>query len=612
MKIFKMAKPFMIVLFFSLSLVFLAGCDFNGEWDHLGGGGTGEIQEDADTDNIENIGEEGSEIIADIDDNQTDTDYQDSVSIQSAMKIEESGKYYLSGNISGQINVKAENVHLILADVTITNLGKKVINSDYDLIITLADDTENKISNIGDDAAEANAISGSGNITINGGGNLSVFGSKSCIKADGIFYGLGGSLILEAGSGHGISADSIIASGIQISVNSAKKDALHAETDDSVLLLDPTFSKKRGFVYIAPTTIINVKNIYGDGIQADTFVLIDGGEITIHTLPTWVKATSADGCYKLSGGVYTKVAKDESTRYTSFFQLDQSCKGIKVGEIDYDDLEGVEQVIYDNSEYSLVINGGIINIDVVDDGLHTNSGDLLISGGTINISTSDDGIAADKNLIISDGDIEVSKSYEGIEAETISLKGGNIKITSLDDGINATNDESEAIQKQKCYIKISGGKIFVNSSGDGIDSNGGVVISGGEVYIAGPTSGADAALDSETGIIVSGGILVAAGSSGMVETPATNSTQYCVLINLQSSTSGKISVSKSSTTLLSFDCSSIFGSNKNYQSVVVSCPEFALGETFDITTGSKTTNVSISSIITKVGNSVGGGRPGGR
>lgn len=608
----KLKRIFIMFIFVFISFLALTGCvsGGNNEWDKLDGGGTGDIQDNADTGAIDDLKNQGNKIIKDIDENQTNVDCTDSIEVKEAIKISSAGEYVLSGIIEGQINVKAEGVKLFLNNVTINNLGKKVISSDFDLIIVLNPGTDNYINNTGTNAAEANAISGSGKITINGGGKLTIDSTKSGIKADGIFYGLGGELVIVAGVGHGINADSVILMGGKVTVNGAAKDGIHAEIDDKIIAEAPIFDLNRGYVYICDGVSLNVNYVYGDGIQADTFVLIEGGNIVISTLPTFIRATSSEGCYKLLNGVYSKVAKDDSRNYSNLYQLSQSSKGIKVGEIDYE-VDSAEYKILENTAYSLIVSAGDIEISSTDDGLHTNSGDLLISGGKIKIKTVDDGVSADKNVKITGGELTILTSYEGIEGETIEISGGINIITATDDGINASNDDSQSVQRTKCYIKITGGRIFVNAQGDGIDSNGGVLISGGELYVYGPVSNGDAALDSETGIIVKGGILIAVGSSGMVETPTTNSIQYIISINLSSSISGKIQVKSDNEVIADFDPISIFGVTKNYQSIVISIPNFYKGEKYSVHSGTTATNVTINGIITKIGQAAGPGGPGG-
>lgn len=41
----------------------------------------------------------------------------------------------------------------------------------------------------------------------------------------------------------------------------------------------------------------------------------------------------------------------------------------------------------------------------------------------------------------------------------------------------------------ECLLTISGGTLKVNASGDGLDSNGNLIIEGGEIYVSGPTNG---------------------------------------------------------------------------------------------------------------------------
>lgn len=583
----------------------------SGPWDNLGGETIGDSQSSADMDDIDYLVTKGTEITDAIDENQKDTDDSTATAIEYTGKkitIKEPGDYKLTGEIGKQIEVTSAGVKLFLAGTSISNIGKKVINSDEDLIIVLVANTANEIINTGD-GEEANAISVSGKLTINGSGKLTIDATKSAIKADGAFYSLGGELVLNAGTGHGISADSIILTSGNITVNSAEKDGLHAETEDDVLIKDPTFKRNRGYVFINFGVNVIINGVYGDGIQADTFAFISGGNISIKTLPTFISAKNNESLFKLVDGVYTRIAGEDAKNYANYYQLSQSNKGIKVGEIDYEDEDGNEHIITEDTEYSLLIDQGYLTIDSTDNGLHSNSGDLLIREGNITIKTAEHGLNADNNLKIRGGNITVTESYEGIEAETVEIAGGTVKISAIDDGINASSEASTAVQKTKSYIKISGGKTYVNASGDGIDSNGGILISGGELYVYGPTSGRDGSLDSETGIIITGGKLVAVGSNGMVETPSTNSTQYVVALNLSASASGKVEIKDGNTSLASFDPNTVFGVNKNYQSVVVSLPSFAKSKSYSVITGSKTTNVTITSIITKIGQSVGPGGP---
>lgn len=579
----------------------LIGCSTVQAWDKLGGDESSEstITEE-DTTSLETDMKSAITTVSNgITEEQNETSCT-TYTGENVYTISTAGDYLLSGDIASVIKITVSGVHLFLDNANITKVGKKVIEGTdttgvCDLIITLIG--TNNISNSGTGAEEKNAIDCTGDVTINGSGSLTISSAKSGIKCDGTFFGIGGTMTIGASS-HGVSADSIYLSGSTIDVTSSGKDGLHAESSDDVT----TYDYSKGFIYADRATSVTIANCYGDGLQADTFVYIKAGTFDISTLPTWTTATSSDGCYSLSGSTYTRVSSDSASNYSNYYQLAESSKAIKVGEIDYGDLD----TIVSSSNYTILIEGGTFTTDTTDDAIHTNSGNVLIYGGTFSISTSDDGLHADNNLTVGGGNITISKSYEGFEGKTIEISGGTSIISSTDDGINAANsDLSTTQQKAVCHILISGGTTYVNAYGDGVDSNGGILISGGTIFISGPTNSANGALDSENGIQVTGGTLIAIGSSGMVETPATNSTQYCISMNLSSSKTGNVVVKYNNETIISFSPSTIFGVSKNYASVVISSPLFALESTYAVTTGTTSTSIKISSIITKSGSAVG-------
>lgn len=103
---------------------------------------------------------------------------------------------------------------------------------------------------------------------------------------------------------------------------------------------------------------------------------------------------------------------------------------------------------------------------------------------------------------------------EGVEGESlVEISGGELHITSTDDGINVSATGGSA--------NFSGGYVYIKSSGgDGVDSNGNLTVSGG-VIVSIALTGSEDALDwgdgSYTGKI-SGGFI--AGLCGNVESPS--------------------------------------------------------------------------------------------
>lgn len=183
------------------------------------------------------------------------------------------------------------------------------------------------------------------------------------------------------------------------------------------------------------------------------------------------------------------------------------------------------------------ISGTAINISSTDDGIHANSdsgvletgedgkGIISISGGTITISTGDDGIHADKELNITDGYINVLTSYEGLEAITINISGGQSFVYAADDGINACTGDGSSTP----LINITGGYIDVTTGSgdtDGIDSNGSYTQSGGMVFVKGGSSSGQVSgsIDVDGNITITGGTCIALG--GICETPVNSVNAY--------------------------------------------------------------------------------------
>lgn len=260
------------------------------------------------------------------------------------------------------------------------------------------------------------------------------------------------------------------------------------------------------------------------------------------------------------------------------------------------------------------IAGGKISINSGTDGLHSIA-NIRISDGVITISAGDDGIHADSTITIDGGTINVVKSYEGIEGGEIVVNSGDIKVVASDDGLNAAGGSDNTKSKASSFsgdtskaITIAGGNVYVDASGDGIDSNGNIYISGGTTYVDGPTNNGNGAMDYGDGgceFVITGGTLVAVGSSGMAVN-ATSAEQVSVLMNLSGSYSGALSFGTINYT-----------PSKTYDSVLISSPELNIGDSYTLTIGEKEIQTAtITNSITNTGTAgmmpgMGQGRQGG-
>lgn len=313
--------------------------------------------------------------------------------------------------------------------------------------------------------------------------------------------------------------------------------------------------------------------------------------------------------------------------------------------------DGIHSENTDNDEKGFIyIADGTFSITCDSDGMDTEE-TLQVDGGTITIAAGDDGLHADGDLVLNDGTITITKSYEGLEGKTVTITGGSYAVTSSDDGVNAAGDgtagnssdsaSSDSSKEQKApsgtppkrpqnssdstempqppqngapngngnsgpggmedatdynRIQISGGMLTVNAGGDGLDSNGDLTVTGGEIYIDGPVQGGNSALDCSGAATISGGTVIAVGSSGMAENFSSSSTQGSMLVTVSASMiSGEITLQDSNgNSLLSYTPA------KSYNSVVISCPKLTSGETYTLLAGDTTTTVTLDSLVKSV------------
>ena len=552
--------------------------------------------------------------------------------------VTQAGTYQIAGTLGdGALIVEsAENakITLVLGGVSIKNsTGAAIqISTADDVTIELAEGTTNVLQS-GEEVdiaaateskeASGGALQSKADLKIKGKGSLTVLGYLNngihCTKDLKIKNGN----ISVTALGHGIKGkNSVTVSGGTVTVTSGKDGITSDETEN----------EEKGFVTIEDGEIIITS--VGDGVSAETTLTVTGGVISI-----------------ISGGGSAN-AQQKTDNMRGWWDFDNSasddnsvsCKGLKAGK-------------------ALVISGGSITIDAQDDALHTD-GDMTISGGECILSTGDDGAHAELSLTVLDGKITVLTSYEGLEANQITLAGGELDITASDDGINANggsdgfsggfgggfggrrsdmNSQSgdmtppdnsnmqtppdgnapsgnpptmpgqdaadstttdDTTDKQPVLL-ITGGKITVNADGDGLDSNGDLRVEGGDITINGPSNGGNGALDigTENGGagVIAGGTLIALGTSSMTENFGSTSTQCAFLVTMNSFGAGEtITITDSQGNVLYTGVTV-----KSANSVVFSSADLVVGETYTVTIGSNSATVTQSSTV--VGNSNGFG-----
>lgn len=113
-------------------------------------------------------------------------------------------------------------------------------------------------------------------------------------------------------------------------------------------------------------------------------------------------------------------------------------------------------------------------------------GTLKINGtGTIKVSAKKNGIRVSKGLSIADSTINLAAGNHALSARFIKTENAKINVLSAGkDALNAEcDDETQEFTLDEGYVSLKNSKVFVSTSGDGIQADTFVYITGGSVDI---------------------------------------------------------------------------------------------------------------------------------
>lgn len=169
-----------------------------------------------------------------------------------------------------------------------------------------------------------------------------------------------------------------------------------------------------------------------------------------------------------------------------------------------------------------------------------------------------------------DGILNINAENEGLGTELhLTINGGVININSGNDGIN-TNEDNVSV------TTVNGGilNITVNGDtgeGDGIDSNGWLVINGGTVISQACAFSGDAGIDSDCGIHINGGVIFSTGN--MLDAIGDSTQTYAVFTFQESQSEGTY-------TLKNADGEAVVSQQieNSFRYLIVSSPEMIAGE----------------------------------
>lgn len=298
------------------------------------------------------------------------------------------------------------------------------------------------------------------------------------------------------------------------------------------------------------------------GIKADGDMEISGGDLTIkieggYYITGQSQSGGGGGMWGMGGGAKTtysyatskiiKAGKNftmtgGSANLTATLGKGLMCDGnITIGEKNGDDnnlkliinagsqkneththdggsIEGIRTKAHGSpkgikADGNITINSGCIDIYAYDTGILA-EGILTINNGNIEVDAPyDQGVFGKKELNILGGSVTVPSSYEAFSGASITLDGDSrTYVVASDDAWNATSGE-DIDRSNSVHIYIKGGVHFAQAEGDGLDSNGDMVISGGVTVVAQRHS-LNSPLDAE-GITHKGGFVLAVGGNGM-------------------------------------------------------------------------------------------------
>ena len=405
------------------------------------------------------------------------------------IELKKTGTFYIDGTLDdGQIQVDADTADVVKvvfngATLSCSTEAAFRVKDCSKTIVTIADDTQNTI-NDGKNNSDSAAIYSKRYLAFNGGeqgtGTLTV--NATC--DDGIVTTK--QLVVNSGKLVVNSTDDGIRGKQSIVIHNG--DFTITAGGDGI----KSSSSKEGYGYV---NIENGKfdiNAHADGIQAESTLNIKDGVFVIKNPK---KCISAIGDITIDGGDFT--------------------------------LTPTVTIKTDDDENK---NGGGFG------GFNPNNepdGD----GHGITIKKNDDDIRVG-NITINGGKINIPDCYEGIQGVVINVNGGEIWIISQDDAFNATNGTEQmgngwvrpgqqTVTGATPALNFNGGFVYVQTTGDGIDSNGELNITGGVVLVS-QSGGGNEPVDAGDGYEpkITGGVLVAVGSADMASAPSATQTAF--------------------------------------------------------------------------------------
>lgn len=543
------------------------------------------------------------------------------------------GHYVLSGTLTdGSVTVdtnEAAKVWLLFdgVDIACSDDACLRVNEADKVFLTLAPGSENALTS-GAAYSEAALADGTDG-TIFAHDDLTINGS--------------GSLTVTAAYRHGIAAnDDLVITGGTIAVT-APQDAIHA--NDSIRIREASItaaagddgvavSNEGGYLYLesgALTVEAGDDGIHAagditiaggtvtvaagdDGVHSDTAVTITGGVVSIPSCYEGIEAPQIE----LSGGDVTICPTDDGLNAnggSGMFGMGGGFGGMGMSGRMQGDRAGADTAGVTGVRSGIRRLFRLEGVTELYDALDT-------LGFTESIPSDPDDLVAWLQSLLDDGTLSpeytatVQTIAEAIENGAVFT--GDLPLQQPADAQAAAPSQpaqqgasaEEGSGSETPTVRISGGTLTIlNSSGrdaDGIDSNGDLIITGGTIRVSLAGSGSNNAIDygSESGgtALISGGTVVACGGSSMAENFDSASEQPSILYTVNATKDGETVSLKDAQGKILLTWEVPYG----FTSVVMSCPELQVGETYTIAVGDTEEEITLASAASSYGSAQGG------
>ncbi len=347
-------------------------------------------------------------------------------------------------------------------------------------------------------------------------------------------------------------------------------------------------------------------NKYGEGEDADKHTAEEAAAETV------IHITQA-GTYKISGSLQGQIAVDlgedartnpEAVVTLIFDNADITCN-VAPAVIFYNvyesDQQWVEADENDTEDYTTTD----ANVSTADAGANI----VIADGSTNNITGAyvakifkdqeeekklykyDGAVYSSMSMNVTggeagDGVLNITGSNEGLDSHVhLTINGGILNISGQDDGINTDEDNVSVTTINAGIVNVLGG---LGQEGDGIDSNGYIVINGGTI-VSTAKEMSDSGLDSTLGTIINGGTVFGSGSAmdGASET-STQTTMYLQFSTNQNLTDAVQVMDAEGNVVYEMDLSGddfFKDVERTYGGLIISSEDLQQGETYSVEVG---------------------------